>query len=186
MFIFLTAGNNDVAPEGKERIFLGFPHCRAALDLKKDQNYLIMGASKDIHVDRRDKLYVSMLMWVPWGDLRDLIGPTYSFKPLEIPNMCLLLHPSGISMFSAREPGLSTGQQSQSVRLSNTGPPVRAWKSWFRSTRNMAAGNKRKKFKHQRVSFTSIVNPNNVACFQSLLWSLLLYIGLQIFSVSNN
>lgn len=64
---FLTAGNNDVAPEGKERIFLGFPHCRAALDLKKDQNYLIMGASKDIHVDRRDKLYVSTLVWVPGG-----------------------------------------------------------------------------------------------------------------------
>lgn len=64
---FSTAGNNDVAPEGKERIFLGFPHCRAALDLKKDQNYLIMGASKDIHVDRRDNLYVSMLVWVPGG-----------------------------------------------------------------------------------------------------------------------
>lgn len=56
MFFFLTAGNNDVAPKGKQRIFLGFPHCRAALDLKRDKNYLMMGASRDIHMDRQDKL----------------------------------------------------------------------------------------------------------------------------------
>eukprot|EP00066_Takifugu_rubripes_P021351 XP_011610617.1 PREDICTED: complement C3-like isoform X1 [Takifugu rubripes] len=62
----IKEGNNDVAPEGKERIFLGFPHCRAALDLKKDQNYLIMGASKDIHVDRRDKLYQYVLGERTW------------------------------------------------------------------------------------------------------------------------
>ncbi|TNM86069.1 hypothetical protein fugu_008340 [Takifugu bimaculatus] len=62
----IKEGNNDVAPEGKERIFLGFPHCRVALDLKKDQNYLIMGASKDIHVDRRDKLYQYVLGERTW------------------------------------------------------------------------------------------------------------------------
>lgn len=53
---FLTAGNNDVAPKGKQRMFLSFPHCRAALDLLKDKDYLIMGASKDIHMDRQDNL----------------------------------------------------------------------------------------------------------------------------------
>lgn len=53
---FLNAGNNDVAPKGKQRLFLSFPHCRAALDLKRDKNYLIMGASRDIHMDRQDNL----------------------------------------------------------------------------------------------------------------------------------
>lgn len=103
MFIFLTAGNNDVAPEGKERIFLGFPHCRAALDLRKDQNYLIMGASKDIHVDRRDKLYVIMLVWVPGGDLHDLIGPTYSCSSCLKSLICACFRTPQVSVCSRWE-----------------------------------------------------------------------------------
>lgn len=56
MEVFVTAGNDDVAPKGKQRIFLGFPHCRAALELKRDKNYLIMGASRDIHTNTQDKV----------------------------------------------------------------------------------------------------------------------------------
>lgn len=68
-----------MAPKGKERIFLSFPHCRAALDLRKDQTYLIMGTSKDIHMDRQDKLYVSRPCVGPVrssSDLRHVIAPT--------------------------------------------------------------------------------------------------------------
>ncbi|CAG06013.1 unnamed protein product, partial [Tetraodon nigroviridis] len=62
----IKEGNNDVAPKGKQRIFLGYPHCRAALDLKKDKNYLIMGASRDIHMDREEKMYQYALGEKTW------------------------------------------------------------------------------------------------------------------------
>lgn len=52
-------------------------------------------------------------------------------------------------MFWVKELGLSTGPQRQSVRLGNTGPRARAWKSWFSTTHNTAAGNKRKKLQNQ-------------------------------------
>lgn len=41
---------------------------------------------------------------------------------------------SGISMYSEREPGLSTGPQKQSVNLTNTDRPVWAWRRWSSST----------------------------------------------------
>uniref|UniRef100_A0A3B3W2P3 NTR domain-containing protein n=2 Tax=Poecilia latipinna TaxID=48699 RepID=A0A3B3W2P3_9TELE len=47
----IKEGSSDVGPQNKRRTFLGFRHCREALDIKIGQNYLIMGTSKDIHAD---------------------------------------------------------------------------------------------------------------------------------------
>ena len=44
---------------------------------------------------------------------------------------------SGISMYSEREPGSSTGQQKQSVKLRNTELPVWAWRRWLISTNSL-------------------------------------------------
>nr|QNA47551.1 complement C3-like protein [Amphiprion clarkii] len=42
-------GTTDVSPQNQLRTFLGYQHCREALDLKQNKTYLIMGTSKDIH-----------------------------------------------------------------------------------------------------------------------------------------
>uniref|UniRef100_A0A4W6DX42 Complement component c3a, duplicate 5 n=1 Tax=Lates calcarifer TaxID=8187 RepID=A0A4W6DX42_LATCA len=57
---------SDVGPQGKLRTFLSFPHCREALDLRKGKNYLIMGASKDIHKDDQGQLHTYVLGERTW------------------------------------------------------------------------------------------------------------------------
>lgn len=47
------SGSSDVAPLGKLRPFLSYQHCRESLDLTKGKTYLLMGSSKDIHMDDR-------------------------------------------------------------------------------------------------------------------------------------
>uniref|UniRef100_A0A3P9MSY0 Complement C3-like n=1 Tax=Poecilia reticulata TaxID=8081 RepID=A0A3P9MSY0_POERE len=47
----------DEQAEGKLRKFLGYRHCRAALDLTPGQTYLIMGSSKDIRIDNQNRQY---------------------------------------------------------------------------------------------------------------------------------
>uniref|UniRef100_A0A3B3Y5T1 NTR domain-containing protein n=1 Tax=Poecilia mexicana TaxID=48701 RepID=A0A3B3Y5T1_9TELE len=43
--------------EGELRTFIGYRHCRAALDLTPGQTYLIMGSSKDIRIDYKNRQY---------------------------------------------------------------------------------------------------------------------------------
>uniref|UniRef100_A0A4W6DX98 Complement component c3a, duplicate 5 n=1 Tax=Lates calcarifer TaxID=8187 RepID=A0A4W6DX98_LATCA len=62
----IKEGTSDVGPQGKLRTFLSFPHCREALDLRKGKNYLIMGASKDIHKDDQGQLHTYVLGERTW------------------------------------------------------------------------------------------------------------------------
>lgn len=52
--VFLP-GSYDVAPQGKQRTLLGYPHCRESLDLRKGKTYLIMGMSNDIFKDEQEQ-----------------------------------------------------------------------------------------------------------------------------------
>lgn len=45
------SGSYDVGPQGKQRLFLGYPHCRETIGLIKGKTYLIMGMSNDIYKD---------------------------------------------------------------------------------------------------------------------------------------
>ncbi|XP_076003914.1 complement C3-like [Genypterus blacodes] len=47
----IKEGNADVAPLGKKRAFLGYPHCREPLALTTGKTYLVMGTSVDIYKD---------------------------------------------------------------------------------------------------------------------------------------
>ncbi|XP_014849656.1 PREDICTED: complement C3-like [Poecilia mexicana] len=47
----------DEQAEGELRTFIGYRHCRAALDLTPGQTYLIMGSSKDIRIDYKNRQY---------------------------------------------------------------------------------------------------------------------------------
>ncbi|XP_062283436.1 LOW QUALITY PROTEIN: complement C3-like [Scomber scombrus] len=60
MNVIKEAKSFDVIEPNALRIFLGYTHCRPAFDLKKGNTYLIMGTSRDIHVDnqRQEKIYV--------------------------------------------------------------------------------------------------------------------------------
>ncbi|XP_073327860.1 complement C3-like isoform X1 [Pagrus major] len=62
----IKEGNDDVGPLGKLRTFLSYPHCRVALDLRRDQTYLIMGDSKDIYRDERSQTYQYVLGERTW------------------------------------------------------------------------------------------------------------------------
>ncbi|XP_023276375.1 complement C3-like [Seriola lalandi dorsalis] len=59
-------GSIDVGPQGKLRTFLSHPHCRAALDLGTGKTYLIMGTSKDIHIDEERESYQYVLGERTW------------------------------------------------------------------------------------------------------------------------
>uniref|UniRef100_UPI0037E797A1 complement C3-like n=1 Tax=Semicossyphus pulcher TaxID=241346 RepID=UPI0037E797A1 len=62
----IKEGSNDVAPLGKLRTFLSFPHCRAALDLRTEKTYLIMGTSKDIQRLQQNETYQYVLGENTW------------------------------------------------------------------------------------------------------------------------
>lgn len=51
----LITGSKDVGALNKVRTLLSYPHCREPLDLRTGNNYLIMGASKDIYKDDQDQ-----------------------------------------------------------------------------------------------------------------------------------
>ncbi|XP_060949286.1 complement C3-like [Limanda limanda] len=62
----IKEGSFDVGPQGKDRTFLSYPHCRNSLDLGEDRTYLIMGTSKDIHRDEQHQLYQYVLGERTW------------------------------------------------------------------------------------------------------------------------
>ncbi|XP_067438879.1 complement C3-like [Thunnus thynnus] len=62
----IKEGSSDVGPQGKLRAFLSSPHCREALDLKRDKTFLIMGTSKDIFYDDQEKSYQYVLGERTW------------------------------------------------------------------------------------------------------------------------
>ncbi|XP_053273309.1 complement C3 [Pleuronectes platessa] len=62
----IKEGSFDVGPQGKERTFLSYPHCRESLDLGEDRTYLIMGTSKDIQRDELLQLYQYVLGERTW------------------------------------------------------------------------------------------------------------------------
>ncbi|XP_026216238.1 complement C3-like [Anabas testudineus] len=58
--------NCDVAPEGKLRTFLSYPHCRVDLNLTLGKAYLIMGLTRDVKRNEEMKSYVYMLGERTW------------------------------------------------------------------------------------------------------------------------
>lgn len=51
-------GSYDVAAQGKQRIFMGYPQCRNSINLEKGRTYLIMGMSTDIYKDDQEQTWV--------------------------------------------------------------------------------------------------------------------------------
>ncbi|CAN9509992.1 unnamed protein product [Ophioblennius macclurei] len=62
----IKEGSYDVDPRGKQRVFLGYRHCRLALDLQLNSTYLIMGTQRDIYRDETKKLYQYVLGEKTW------------------------------------------------------------------------------------------------------------------------
>lgn len=54
-FYVLITGSYDVGPQGRQRMFLGYPHCRMALDLGVGKTFLMMGTSGDIFKDEKSQ-----------------------------------------------------------------------------------------------------------------------------------
>ncbi|XP_037546422.1 complement C3-like [Nematolebias whitei] len=59
-------GNIDVGSTGKLRTFLSYQHCRKALNLRKGKTYLIMGSSKDTHIDDKHNTFQYVLGERTW------------------------------------------------------------------------------------------------------------------------
>uniref|UniRef100_A0A672IG44 Complement C3-like n=1 Tax=Salarias fasciatus TaxID=181472 RepID=A0A672IG44_SALFA len=72
VFAVMTAGNTDIGPMGKLRMFLSYQHCRQALGLQQGKTYLIMGSSKDIHRDDQGQTYYVLgeRTWVEYWPTR--------------------------------------------------------------------------------------------------------------------
>ncbi|XP_028257240.1 complement C3-like [Parambassis ranga] len=62
----IKEGDTDVAPQGKLRIFLSFPHCRTPLNLVKDKTYLIMGSSRDIERVEQNRTFQYVFRAKTW------------------------------------------------------------------------------------------------------------------------
>ncbi|KAM9769659.1 complement C3-like isoform 1-T1 [Menidia menidia] len=62
----IKEGNTDVGPLNKLRAFLSYQHCRESLNLTKGKTYLIMGSSKDIHIDEQQLTYQYVLGERTW------------------------------------------------------------------------------------------------------------------------
>ncbi|XP_042282154.1 complement C3-like [Thunnus maccoyii] len=62
----IKEGLYDVIPEGSQRTFLSYPHCREALNLGIGKTFLIMGISKDIHRDEERQSYQYVLSERTW------------------------------------------------------------------------------------------------------------------------
>lgn len=54
-FYVLITGSYDVGAQGRQRTFLGYPHCRMALDLGVGKTFLMMGTSGDIFKDEKSQ-----------------------------------------------------------------------------------------------------------------------------------
>lgn len=66
----LFPGSHDVGPQGKQRTFLGYTHCRESIGLAKGKTYLIMGTSRDIYKDEQEQTWVCYMWWTfaLWSD----------------------------------------------------------------------------------------------------------------------
>nr|XP_020444618.1 complement C3-like isoform X1 [Monopterus albus] len=62
----IKEGSLDVDLLGKVRTFLSHPHCREAVDMRKDKTYLIMGTFKDVYRDDQTFSYQYMLGGRTW------------------------------------------------------------------------------------------------------------------------
>uniref|UniRef100_H3DL28 Complement component c3a, duplicate 5 n=1 Tax=Tetraodon nigroviridis TaxID=99883 RepID=H3DL28_TETNG len=62
----IKEGSYDVGPQGKQRVFLGFPNCRKSIGLVKGKTYLIMGLSTDIYKDEKNQMYQYVLGERTW------------------------------------------------------------------------------------------------------------------------
>uniref|UniRef100_A0A8C6KL42 Complement component c3a, duplicate 5 n=1 Tax=Nothobranchius furzeri TaxID=105023 RepID=A0A8C6KL42_NOTFU len=62
----IKEGTTDVGSLGKLRTFLGYQHCREALQLKQGRTYLVMGSSKDIHRDEQNESFQYVLGERTW------------------------------------------------------------------------------------------------------------------------
>lgn len=62
----IKEGSYDVGAQGKQRTFLGYQHCRMALDLEMGKTFLIMGTSADIYKDEPSQSYQYVLGAKTW------------------------------------------------------------------------------------------------------------------------
>ncbi|XP_070846544.1 complement C3-like [Chaetodon trifascialis] len=79
----IKEGSYDVGAQGKDRIFLSYPHCRESLDLRKGKTYLIMGISEDIHRDDQNELHQYVLgerTWIEYWP-SDMECQTEEYRP---------------------------------------------------------------------------------------------------------
>uniref|UniRef100_A0A669CRK7 NTR domain-containing protein n=1 Tax=Oreochromis niloticus TaxID=8128 RepID=A0A669CRK7_ORENI len=62
----IKEGDYDVGAQGRQRTFLGYPHCRMALDLGVGKTFLMMGTSGDIFKDEKSQSYQYVLGERTW------------------------------------------------------------------------------------------------------------------------
>ncbi|KAL3996131.1 solute carrier family 38 (sodium-coupled neutral amino acid transporter), member 3 [Sarotherodon galilaeus] len=62
----IKEGSYDVGAQGRQRTFLGYPHCRMALDLGVGKTFLMMGTSGDIFKDEKSQSYQYVLGERTW------------------------------------------------------------------------------------------------------------------------
>lgn len=130
-YVLITESYDGSLP-GKMCTFLSSPHCREALDLRKGKTYLIMGASEGLHKDEASQSWVfsGLYLQLHFSNSNMLIHKNMASEHIPRPNLFFTLLSSGVSMYSLRKPGSSTGPLKRSVRLRNTFRPASAWKSW--------------------------------------------------------
>ncbi|XP_029949261.1 complement C3-like [Salarias fasciatus] len=62
----IKEGSYDIGPQGKRRVFLGYQHCRRALNLQLNNTYLLMGTPQDIYKDDQNNVYQYVLGERTW------------------------------------------------------------------------------------------------------------------------
>uniref|UniRef100_A0A672ZQE1 NTR domain-containing protein n=1 Tax=Sphaeramia orbicularis TaxID=375764 RepID=A0A672ZQE1_9TELE len=62
----IKEGSYDVGPQGRLRPFLGYQHCREALDLRPNKTYLVMGTASNIHRNEQHQTVQYVLEEQTW------------------------------------------------------------------------------------------------------------------------
>uniref|UniRef100_A0A672ZMY3 NTR domain-containing protein n=1 Tax=Sphaeramia orbicularis TaxID=375764 RepID=A0A672ZMY3_9TELE len=62
----IKEGSYDVGPQGRLRPFLGYQHCREALDLRPNKTYLVMGTASNIHRNEQVQYVLEEQTWIEY------------------------------------------------------------------------------------------------------------------------
>ncbi|KAM4584754.1 complement C3-like [Odontesthes bonariensis] len=86
----VTFGNIDTNPVGKLRTFLGYKHCKDALDLRPSKTYLIMGSDRDIRGNEQSgyNYVLSEKTWIEyWPTAEECVTEEYRATCLDMQNL---------------------------------------------------------------------------------------------------